>query len=89
MTDADTILDELNGRLTSVTVKYPEAKPFIQSFQKHVVFALNNPKERRMGKLLKKGREWLNTMAWKHPIFREDFMPMVKAIDDFQQQHGE
>lgn len=84
MSDADELLDELDGRLTAATVKFPEAKPFIWSFQKHVRFALSNPKERRMGKLLKKGRQWLSEMAWKHPVFRDDFMPMVKVIDEFE-----
>jgi hypothetical protein len=78
--------DELHGRLTAVTVKYQDTQPFIESLHKHIRFALNNPNEARHGKLLKKSRQWLNEQAWKHPLFRPDFMAMVDAIDKFEKQ---
>lgn len=84
MTDVQRLLDEINGRLTAVVVTYPAAEPFIESFQKHVRFALLNPKEARYEKLLKKGRKWLNEMMWKHPLFRPEFSTMVGLIDKFE-----
>lgn len=81
-TDVENLLDELNGRLTAVMVKNPGTEPFIESLRKHIRFALSNPKEARLEKLLKKSREWLNLMAWKHPMFRDEFLLMVKKIDE-------
>lgn len=77
------LLDELNGRLTAVVVKYPETKPFIWSLQKHIQYALKNPGDFDLGELLKKARDWLHEQAWKHPLFRPEFMGMVEAIDKF------
>lgn len=85
MTDVEHLLDQAHGRLTAISVKYPDAKPFIESFHKHVRFALNNPKEAKYEKLLKKGRQWLHEMSWKHPMFRPDFMKIVEAIDKFNE----
>jgi len=84
LTDVQNLLDELNGRLTAVTIQYPGSEPFIESFQKHVRFALHNPEKARIGKLLKKGRRWLHENSWKHPIFRDDFQKMVSRIDEFE-----
>jgi hypothetical protein len=86
MTDVESLLDELNGRLTSVTVRYPDAEPYIESLRKHIRFALHNPEKARLGKLLKKSRTWLNEQSWKHPIFRADFMKMVELIDKFEKR---
>jgi hypothetical protein len=86
LTDVENLLDELSGRLTAVVVKYPDTQPFIESLHKHIRFALNNPREARYGKLMKKSRQWLHEMAWKHPMFRPDFMAMVDAIDKFEKQ---
>lgn len=83
MTDVENLLDELNGRLTAVVVKYPDTKPFIESLHKHIRFALNNPEEARYGKLLKKAHQWLHEQSWKHPMFRPDFRAMVDAIEKF------
>lgn len=84
MTDVQNLLDEINGRLTAVTVRYPDTQPFVMSFQKHVRFALNNPQEARYEKLLKKGRKWLVEMKWKHPLFRPEFSTIVELIDKFE-----
>ena len=89
MTDVATLLDELDGRLTSVVVKYPETKPFIWSLQKHIQYALKNPGEFIMGELLKKARDWLHENAWKHPLFRPEFMAMVEKIDAFVKRLGD
>ena len=81
---ADGLLDEINGRLTAVVVRYPETRPFIWSYQKHVQFALKNPEKANVGKVIKKGREWLSEMMWKHPLFRPEFSGIVEAIDRFE-----
>lgn len=84
MTDVANLLDELNGRLTAVTIKYPESEPYIESLRKHIRFALHNPEKARLSKLLKKSRTWLHEQSWKHPTFRPDFMKMVELIDAFK-----
>ena len=80
----DTLLDELNGRLTAVKVKFPGSEDYIESFQKHVRFALHNREKAKIDKLLRKGKDWLRTNAWKHPMFRDDFLVMVQKIDEFK-----
>lgn len=80
--------DEIHGRLTAVIVKYPKAEPFIQSLRKNIRFALNNPAETRHDKLMKKSKQWLHEQAWKHPMFRDDFMGMVELIKRFEEEHG-
>jgi hypothetical protein len=83
--NADTLLDQLNGRLTVVVVEYPATKPFIWSFQKHIQYALKHPGKANIGKLLRKGKRWLSEMMWKHPMFRPEFMGMVELIDKFNE----
>ena len=83
MSDVENLLDELNGRLTAVAIKYPKAEPFIESYRKHVRFALHNPERAQYGDLIKKGRKWLSEMMWKHPTFRPEFSVMVDRIDKF------
>lgn len=85
---ADDLLGELDGRLTATKVKYPEAKLFIWSLQKHIQYALKEPQNVRIGKLLKKTENWLTAMKWKHPMFRDDFEPMVKLIQKFEESRG-
>ena len=86
MRDVDTLLDEINGRLTAITVKFPETWAFIWSYQKHVQYALKEPEKANLGKVIKKGREWLSEVMWKHPFLRPDFEKIVEAIDKFEQR---
>lgn len=79
--------DEINGRLTAVAVKHPGTEKFLLSFQKHVRYALNNPSKADHPKLMRKGRDWLTMVMWKHPQFRDDFQKMVEAIDKFKEEH--
>lgn len=88
MTDIQNLLDELDGRLTAVTVTKPDTKLFIWSLQKHIKYAIDNPGNVRFGKLLRKTRNWLVMVKWKHPMFKDDFDQMVTAIDKFQEEHG-
>jgi hypothetical protein len=88
MNDIENLLGEVDGRLTAVTVKMPDTKNFIWSLQKHVKYALNEPQNVRMGKFLKKTNNWLTMVKWKHPMFKDDFDPIVKLIDKFQEEHG-
>lgn len=81
------LFDEMHGRLTAVTVKYPGTKPFIESLHKHIRFAISNPREARIDKLIKKSRKWLSEMMWKHPLFRPDFSAMVDLLDKFKGEH--
>lgn len=82
--NADTLLDELDGRLTAVWVKYPDTRLFLLSFQKHVKYALKNPAGADVKKVLRKGRRWLSEVMWKHPLFRPEFEKMIRLIDDFE-----
>lgn len=79
--------DEINGRLTATAVKHPGTELFLRSFQKHVRYALDNPSKADHAKLLRKGRDWLTMVMWKHPMFRDDFQKMVEVIDQFQKEH--
>jgi len=88
MTDLQSFLDELNGRLTAVTVRYPEAALYIESLQKHVRYGLHHPDDVNVDKFLKKVRQWLSVQIWKHPTFRDDFVKMISLLDDFKKKHG-
>jgi hypothetical protein len=88
VSDVQGLLEEINGRLTATGVKYPDTRNFLRSFQKHVDYALKNPSRADYPKLLRKGRDWLSTVMWKHPTFRDDFAKMVDAIDKFKEEHG-
>lgn len=79
----ESLWDEINGRLTATAVKHPGTETFLRSFQKHVRYASKNPSKADHPKLLKKGRQWLTEVMWKHPQFRDDFQKMVDAIDKF------
>jgi hypothetical protein len=80
------LFEEINGRLTAIWIKYPETKPFIWSWQKHVNFCLHNPNDERAKphKVIEKGKVWMAEMKWKHPMFREDFDGILKAIEKFE-----
>lgn len=80
----DSLLEEVNGRLSAVAVKYPESRLFIWSYQKHVQYALNNPSRVDLAKLIRDGKKWLREMVWKHPEFRDDFTAIVERIDKFE-----
>jgi hypothetical protein len=78
------LFDEINGRLTAIWVKYPETKPFIWSFQKHVNFCLEHPEQAKPHKVIESGKKWMLEMKWKHPMFKEDFQKILDAIDKFE-----
>lgn len=83
----DSLWDEIDGRMTAVAVKFPDTALFLKSFHKHVKFAVANPSKTDHQKLLRKGRDWLTMVMWKHPMFRDDFQRMVEAIDKFKKEH--
>lgn len=87
MTNVDTLLDEINGRLSAVCVRYPDARLFILSYQKHVKFALEHPAQAKIEKVINKGRKWLTEVMWKHPLFRPEFQKIIDAIDNFEASH--
>jgi hypothetical protein len=89
MTDVQNLWDEVNGRLTAIVVRYPDTERFIESFRKHVRFALHHPLEARHEKLLKKGKKWLLEVKWKHPLFRNDFDAILNAISKFEESRGQ
>lgn len=78
------LMDEVDGRLTATAVKYPGSHLFILSFQKHVKYALKNPGKSDGPKLIRKGKQWLKEMSWKHPEFRDEFSRIVAAIEKFE-----
>lgn len=88
MSDVDTCLDEVNGRLTAIWVKLPETKPFIWSFQKHVQYALDNPDKADYPRIFDKGRKWLLEMKWKHPMFADEFGRILDVMDKFMEKRG-
>jgi hypothetical protein len=85
----ENLLEQMDGRLTAVVVRYPDTRPFIWSLQKHIQFALKHPREAKLEKLIKKSRAWLNEMMWKHPLFRPEFSAIVSLIDTFEGKRPE
>ena len=80
-------MEALYGRMEVLTKRYPDARPFIWSLQKHLRFAMLNPDsdKYKKGKLLQKSKDWLREMRWKHPMFREDFGEMADLIEKYEQ----
>lgn len=83
--EVENLLDELSGRLTRAKLHYPVAEPYLESLHKHFRFALLNPTEADIPKLLRKSRKWLVMNSLKHPQFVEHFQPMVRLIDEYRQ----
>lgn len=77
-------MDEVDGRLTRTKIALPDMALFIQSLQKHIKYALNNPNKVDQPKLLRKSKGWLTAVSVKYPTFREHFMPIVEKIKTYE-----
>ncbi len=75
------LLDEIDGRLTGVTIRWPEAWGLVWSIQKHVRFALYNDKQVDMKESLDKTRGRMSALIVNHPEFHEYLFPLVEKIN--------
>lgn len=84
MSDLVDLLREVDGRMTRVTLKYPEAWGLIWRQHKHVRQAVNRPDMvDNREKVLRKSRDWMVAALVNHPMFDDDFRPVVNDITDY------
>jgi hypothetical protein len=75
------LFDEIDSRLTGVTIRWPDAWPITSKIQKHVKYALNNDKTTDLVKYLKDTRGRLTAAMVNHPELQEYFRPLTEKID--------
>lgn len=84
MSDLVDLLREVDGRMTRVTLKYPDAWGYIWRQHKHVRQAVNRPDMvDNREKVLRKSRDWMVAALVNHPMFDDDFRPVVNDITDY------
>lgn len=82
------LLDQIDGRLTRLTIGYPAAWAEIWKAQKHVRYALENPKEVDTREYIEKCRGRLTAMAVQYPDFMEHLGPVIDLIGREQGRGG-
>jgi hypothetical protein len=75
------LLDQIDGRLTRLTIGYPAALPEIWKVQKHVRYALNNPQAVDLEKYIEKARGRMTALAVNYPDFAEHLLPILQIIN--------
>lgn len=85
MSDEVDLLKQVDGVLTKVTIKYPDSWELLWRAHKQIKHILDFPEEHKAtpGKTLLKVRTWLTAAMVNHPMFDEDFRPMVNEITDY------
>jgi len=83
VSDLENLLDEVDGRMTRVYIRWPETWGIIWRQQKHVRQALNHPELVNKEKLLMKTRDWLVAAMVNHPMMDDDFRPVVNDISEY------
>ncbi len=76
--------DERDGRRTRITIGYPAAQPEIWKVQKHVRYALNNPKAVDLHQYAEKARGRMAVLAITYPDFAEHLRPILEKINKEQ-----
>jgi hypothetical protein len=74
------LLDQIDGRLTRLTIGYPAAMNEIWKAQKHVKQALLNPREVDLPMYIDKTKGRLTAMMVNYPDFEEHLRPIVELI---------
>jgi hypothetical protein len=83
--DELTLLDQVDGRLTRLTIGYPTAWGEIWKVQKHVRYALKNPRQTNVPKYIEQTKGRMTALAVKYPDFAEHLMPIVQLIEREQE----
>lgn len=74
------LLDQIDGRLTRLTIGYPAAQPEVWKVQKHVRYALHNPKVVDLHKYAEQARGRMAVLAITYPDFTEHLKPILDLI---------
>ena len=77
--DAETLLDEADGRLTRCVIWHPELRLEILKHQKHIQAALINPPEDLDG-FMRKTMEWMTMLMVTMPDLDEHLRPVIEKI---------
>lgn len=85
MNDRDfvNLCDEIDGRLTRITIRWPETWWNVWKQQKHVRYALQYPERVNQAKVLKKTRDWLVLQTALHQGLDEHFIPIINNISAY------
>lgn len=85
MTDSVDLLKAVDKVLTRVTIKYPDAWGLIWRQHKHIRHVIDHPEDPKSTpeKTLMKSRDWLVAALVNHPMFDDDFRPVVNDITDY------
>jgi hypothetical protein len=75
------LLDEVDGRLTGVLIRWPDAFDIVWPIQKHVRFALFNDKQVDLKEYLEKTRGRLTAAMVNYPEMQEYFTPLTEKIE--------
>lgn len=76
------LFDEIDGRMTRVTIGWPETWGLVWKQQKHVRYALNNPEKVDEKKIVTDTRGWLIARMVEYPQLDEHFRPIVNKINE-------
>lgn len=82
------LLDQIDGRLTRLVIGYPAATDEIWKVQKHVKYALNNPRMVDLYQYAEKARGRMAALAVNYPDFAEHLLPILKLIEREQGRGG-
>ncbi|HJS82614.1 MAG TPA: hypothetical protein VJ742_07230 [Nitrososphaera sp.] len=74
------LLDEIDGRLTGMTIRWPELRPEMLKIQKHVKYALNNDKITDLRQYLTDTRGRMTAAMVRFPELQEYFRPLTEKI---------
>lgn len=82
--DFENLLDEIDGRLTRLTLHHSDTRLFVWSLQKHIRHALQNPTQVDQPKFLREMKGKATAMAVKYPNLSEHFFPVVQKISEYE-----
>ena len=74
-------LDEVDGRLTRVLLKFPGSEIAVDPIKKHVVFALNRPELVDIERTIRQTKGRMIAAAVNYPDLEEEFMPVVEKAE--------
>lgn len=82
--EVENLLDEIDGRLTRLTLHHADTRLFVWGLQKHIKHALAHPNEIDVPKFLRETRGKATAMGVKYPNLAEHFFPIVQKIAEYE-----
>lgn len=82
--DFENLLDEVDGRLTRLTLHHADTRLFVWSIQKHIRHALLNPTQVDQPKFLREMKGKATAMGVKYPNLAEHFFPIMQKISEYE-----